>query len=105
LSDDHFWFTFFHEAGHLLLHGENGFFLEGIESSTTAEEEANEFAAQILIPPEFQDELAQLRAKIYEVSRFARRLGVSPGIVVGQLQHLRKIRHNQLNGLKRRYTW
>jgi HTH-type transcriptional regulator/antitoxin HigA len=29
LRDDHFWFSFFHEAGHLLLHGDKGFFLEG----------------------------------------------------------------------------
>lgn len=105
LSDDHFWFTFFHEAGHLLLHGENGLFLEGVGGSTASEREANEFAARVLIPSEFQSELFQLRVNIYEVSRFARRLGVSPGIVVGQLQHLGRIKHNQLNGLKRRYMW
>src|SRR4029077_16981261 len=29
LSDDHFWFAFFHEAGHLLLHSDNSIFLEG----------------------------------------------------------------------------
>ena len=28
LSDDQFWFTFFHEAGHLLLHGKDLLFLE-----------------------------------------------------------------------------
>ena len=27
LTDDHFWFTFFHEAGHLMLHGERSLFL------------------------------------------------------------------------------
>ena len=26
LSDDHFWFTFFHEAGHLFLHGQKALF-------------------------------------------------------------------------------
>src|SRR6202041_81041 len=49
LSDDQFWFTFFHEAGHLLLHGDRGFFVEGINTPTTREEqEANEFAARTL---------------------------------------------------------
>jgi HTH-type transcriptional regulator/antitoxin HigA len=35
LSDDQFWFTFFHEAGHLLLHGMDGFFVEGIGAPNT----------------------------------------------------------------------
>ena len=46
LSDDHFWFSLFHEAGHLLHHGNKSLFLEGVDKSTTLEEmEANNFAA------------------------------------------------------------
>lgn len=106
LTDDHFWFTFFHEAGHLLLHGKKAFFLEGADTPSTAEEEeANEFAASTLIPSEFKHELLALRADAIKVIRFARRVGVSPGIVVGQLQHLGRIRRDQLNRLKRRYRW
>ena len=37
LSDDHFWFTFFHEAGHLVLHGDRCIFLEGDDTLTTGE--------------------------------------------------------------------
>ena len=41
-----FWFTFFHEAGNLLLHGKHSLFLEGANMvSTKQEEEANGFAA------------------------------------------------------------
>jgi len=106
LTDDHFWFTFFHEAGHLILHGKNGFFLEGSGMpSTTEEDEANEFAARILVPSEYQTELLKLRADSRKVIKFARRLGVSPGIIVGQLQHYERIQHSQLNRLKRRYEW
>ncbi len=106
LSDDHVWFTFFHEAGHLLLHGKKRFFLEADEVTTTSEEkEADVFAASTLIPPEFQDELLNLRPIHKTVIRFAMRVGISPGIVVGQLQHLRHIKYNQLNQLKRRYDW
>jgi HTH-type transcriptional regulator / antitoxin HigA len=106
LTDDHFWFSFFHEAGHLLLHGEKGFFLEGVDTpSTTEEEEANEFAARTLVPPEFQPTLFKLRANSRELIRFAMRVGVSPGIIVGQLQHLGRIGYEQLNGLKRRFKW
>jgi HTH-type transcriptional regulator / antitoxin HigA len=106
LSDDHFWFTFFHEAGHLVLHGENGFFVEGVDTMPAKEEtEANEFAADILIPSRLQEEFMQLRATTHDVIRFAVKIGISPGIVVGQLQHHRRIGANQLNGLKRRFQW
>src|SRR6185295_9752330 len=71
LTDDHFWFTFFHEAGHLLLHGEAGFYLEGEDrTSTIAEEEANEFAAAVLVPPDFKPELLKLKADPTAVIRF-----------------------------------
>jgi plasmid maintenance system antidote protein VapI/Zn-dependent peptidase ImmA (M78 family) len=106
LSDDQFWFTFFHEAGHLFLHGDRDLFIEGVDAPLTTEErEANDFAAHALVPPEFQDALLSLHANGREVIRFARRLGVSPGIVVGQLQHHGKISHRQLNSLKRRFNW
>lgn len=106
LSDDHFWFTFFHEAGHLLLHSKKALFLEGVSTISTKEEgEADDFAARILIPTKFQQELQNLSADGREVMRFARLVGVSPGIVVGQLQHLGRIKHNQLNNLRRWYTW
>jgi HTH-type transcriptional regulator/antitoxin HigA len=106
LSDDQFWFSFFHEAGHLLLHGIQRFFLEGVETTrTTEEQEANDFAARTLVPPEFQYSMLGLRLNSHEVIRFARRIGVAPGIVVGQLQHYGRISHNQLNGLKRRFIW
>lgn len=106
LSDDHFWFTFFHEAGHLLLHGKDGLFLEEMGLCTNKEEhEANEFAASLLIPERYHTELENLPLDGREVIRFARKVGVSPGIVVGQLQHRGLITPRQLNNLKTRFSW
>jgi HTH-type transcriptional regulator/antitoxin HigA len=106
LSDDHFWFTFFHEAGHLLLHSKRTLFLEGRDIVPTKEEgEANEFAASVLIPDESRRAFLDLPVDGRQVLRFAKAVGVSPGIVVGQLQHLGRFRRNQLNNLKRRFTW
>ena len=106
LSDDHFWFTFFHEAAHLLLHGQKALFLEDAGmSSNKEEEEANEFAARVLIPLALEAAMLNLGLNGREVIRFARLAGVSPGIVVGQLQHIGKIKRNQLNTLKRRFRW
>jgi plasmid maintenance system antidote protein VapI len=106
LSDDHFWFTFFHEAGHLVLHGDRKIFLEGDGTlSSSEEEEANAFAANLLIPPEHKKEMLELPINGIQVVRFARRIGVSAGLVVGQLQHHGRIRQNQLQNLKRRFVW
>lgn len=105
-TDDQFWFSFFHEAGHLLLHGKKALFLEDDSEVTSNEEaEANEFAKKILIPHEFIPALMHLGPNAREIIRFAVKVGISSGIVVGQLQHLGRIRPNSLNGLKRRYRW
>lgn len=106
LTDDHFWFTFFHEAGHLIIHDKEQLFLEGYESdSSELEHEANMFSVQTLIPSEHEQSLMSLTANAKNVIRFAVRIGISPGIIVGQLQHTGKIDHSQLNRLKRRFNW
>ncbi|WP_439550001.1 helix-turn-helix transcriptional regulator [Falsiroseomonas sp.] len=105
-TDDQFWFTFFHEAGHLLLHGPDALFLEdGSEVTSVEEAEANEFAESILIPAEYSDAFSKLRPTANEVISFSRHIGVAPGIVVGQLQHRGRIGHDRLPHLKRRYDW
>jgi HTH-type transcriptional regulator / antitoxin HigA len=106
LFEDHFWFSFFHEAGHLLLHGKKSLFVEDETVEGAREElEANAFAARTLIPDELSDDFRALRANLYEIARFARRAEISPGIVVGQLQHEGKLKRNHFVGLKRRYSW
>lgn len=105
MTDDHFWFTFFHEAGHLLLHGEKAVFLEDDSDASLKEEhEANLFAQNLLIPPEARSEFLSLKANKASVMKFAIKIGISRGIVVGQLQHQRVLKQNQLNFLKRRYA-
>jgi HTH-type transcriptional regulator / antitoxin HigA len=106
LSDDHFWFTFFHEIAHLLFHNASLTFIDGEESlSNKMEEEANEFSARILIPEDRREELMDLKPQRESIIRFAVSIGVSAGVVVGQLQHHNIIERNQMNGLKRRFNW
>jgi HTH-type transcriptional regulator / antitoxin HigA len=106
LSDDHFWFTFFHEAGHVILHQPNALFLEdGSDVTREEEREANEFASSTLIPPEFGSELLSNSWSAARVLAFARKLGIAPGIVVGQLQHRGLVPINKMNRLKRRFKW
>lgn len=105
-SDDQFWFTFFHEAGHLLLHGPEALFLEDEEQPTSEEErEANEFAGEMIVPTDRTAELEALPLDKSSILRFARQLGIAPGLIVGQLQHRGRIAPDRLNWLKRRYNW
>ncbi|WP_101047931.1 ImmA/IrrE family metallo-endopeptidase [Macromonas nakdongensis] len=107
LRDDSFWFTFFHEAGHLVLH-EDRLFLEWSdrrELDSHEEGEANKFAGQLLIPPSEEAALRTLPHEYRNIMRFAKNLSISPGIVVGQLQHRGLLRQDKLNFLKKRYSW
>lgn len=106
LTDDHFWFSFFHEVGHLVLHDASDIFIECQEmAQDSLEAEANAFAASIIVPSEYQSDFEKVSANKYEIVRFARAIGVSPGLIVGQMQHRRMLRQNQMNKLKRRFTW
>ena len=105
LSDDQFWFTFFHEAGHLVLHSDKALFIEdGSEVSLKEEHEANLFAQNILIPPESRTEMQSIKPNRKDILKLAVKIGVSRGIVVGQMQHLGIIKRDQMNWLKRHYT-
>jgi Zn-dependent peptidase ImmA (M78 family) len=109
-TDDQFWFTFFHEAGHILLHDKRDVFLEGIAGlsgeSKTKEEEADRFAADFLIPPQYTRSLQEIHTKA-QAKKLAEQLGISPGIVVGRIQHDGYITPALANywELKRQFQW
>jgi len=102
--EDHFWFTFFHEAGHILLHGKKEIFIEMNAAEDEKELEADQFARNFLIPSgAWQKFLVSEEFKsTAAVEEFAAKLGIAPAIVVGRLQHEGRIPHSHLNGLRRR---
>lgn len=104
---DHLWFTFFHEAGHILLHGKRDIFLEGAVEDSGKEEEANRFSENMLIPPPTWTSF--VRAQDYHsklaIEAFALEQGIAPGIVVGRLQHEKLLLHNYYHDLKRAISW
>ena len=105
-TDDQLWFTFFHEAAHILLHGKKLIFLEGQTHEGELEEEANAWAANTLIPQPTFRRLQRVPQYTKDgVRAFARECGVSPGIVVGRLQHEGLLPYSHFNDLKRRFTW
>jgi plasmid maintenance system antidote protein VapI/Zn-dependent peptidase ImmA (M78 family) len=105
-SDDQLWFSFMHEAGHVLLHRGQIFLEVEAKAKSTVEREADRFAADILIPPQAFSRLKQHARFSSDVVRlFADQEGVCPGVVVGRLQHDGLIPLSQLNGFKRKLQW
>ena len=104
-TEDHFWFTFFHEVGHILKHGKKEVFVEDGTLPSREEEEADRFAAENLIPARTVGSfLRTWRRDEASLRRFADEQGIAPGIVVGRLQHDGAIPRSHLNGLRRRIT-
>ncbi|MBT7789284.1 MAG: ImmA/IrrE family metallo-endopeptidase [Calditrichaeota bacterium] len=101
---DHFWFSLFHEIGHVLLHKKGDFFIDfeqNEKADNNPDDEANSFASDVLIPPEQYRKLVsnkQFTAKI--IQDFAAEIDIPPGIVVGRLQHDGLVRFNYFNDLK-----
>jgi hypothetical protein len=80
--------------------------LKSDEVRTPDEAAADRYAGSILVPPEYERALAAGRRSAFELHRLAREIGVSTGIVVGQLQHRGVLGYStRLNRLKHRYTW
>ena len=101
--EDQFWFSFFHEAGHVLHDSKKDLYINDGSIDDQRERKANEFAAKILIPRDRDPEIASFRAKA-DVIRLANELKISPGIIAGRFQRLTE-KWNYFNGLKRKFQW
>ncbi|MEY3895464.1 MAG: hypothetical protein RLZZ214_983, partial [Verrucomicrobiota bacterium] len=88
---DNFWFTLFHEIGHVLFHlsPENPAILDvDIDRRKTdaVETEADRFALDTLIPPDAWDEQVRHLQLAAEIRAAAKRLCVHPAVIAGRLR-------------------
>lgn len=85
LNSDSFWFTLFHEIGHII----NGDFGISFDKETGEQEElANKYAEDSLIPPEkYQEFLDRAQFTLQDIKTFADQIERDPGIVLGRLQN------------------
>jgi HTH-type transcriptional regulator/antitoxin HigA len=100
--EDQFWFSLFHEAGHVLRHSKKETFVHVGAGSDELEDDANFFAQTFLIPREHETHVLGL--ELHQIPEFAAELGISPGIVVGRLQRERRT-FNWGNDLRRRFQF
>jgi HTH-type transcriptional regulator/antitoxin HigA len=102
-TNDRFWFNFFHEAAHILLHNKNDIFLDewnsGKNLPSQLEQEADKWSREFLIPPEYEGKLAEIKFET-DIVNFAESIGIHPAIVVGRLQHDHLLDYSLMNSFK-----
>jgi addiction module HigA family antidote len=106
LSDDQFWYSLFHECGHVLAQRKIDIVEDVVEDAPdgAGEEEADRFARDALLPPtEFSSFVATRDFGKPAVRAFAAHVGVAPGIVVGRLHRDKLLPWRALNELRRFY--
>jgi len=101
--NDIFWFTFFHEVGHILLHGKKYVSIENIDIEgeiAEYEKQADDFAAEILLSQDEEKEVLRKKPLFEEdVIDFAKKFGTHPACIIGRLQFLKEIPYSIGNGL------
>ena len=103
---DIFWFSFFHECYHILRHKVREVYIDGIDNGSDEESAANEFAADLLIPPdEWESFVDAQRYDETSVVGFAAQIEIDTGIIVGRMQREKLLRYDRLTHLKTRYQW
>lgn len=99
---DRFWFSLFHEIGHIV----NGHLNKMGGLTEIDEQVSDKFAKDALITPEDYESFIEQGSINYDsVKKFADRIGIDPGIVVGRLQKEGLLQYNQLNDLKTQYSF
>lgn len=87
-QNDRFWFTFFHEAGHIVLHGKKDIFLEDIDYSDAdmqKEQEADDFAIDWTFSNQQEKEvLSTSDLTIKDIQVFAQKFNTHPAMIIGR---------------------
>ena len=100
-DSDSFWFTLFHEFGHLV----NGDY--GVSYNYDIEDEADRFAEDMLIDKDkYTAFIKNSEFTVENVKKFAKSISRDPGIVVGRLQKDNYISFSdyKMNQLKHKYV-
>lgn len=95
--NDNFWFTFFHELGHIILHGKKYISLENVDFAAAdfdKEEEAHQFAIKYTFTKEQEEEVLKHDLTEQKIIDFAKKFNTHPAMIIGRLQHDGHINYN-----------
>lgn len=90
-KNDSFWFTFFHELGHILLHGKKYISLENVDfeaADPVKEEEAHQFAIKYTFTHEQENEVLENEVITeQDIIDYAKKFNTHPAMIIGRLQY------------------
>ncbi len=90
-QNDRFWFTFFHEVGHILLHGKKYISIENIDftdTETDKEKEADEYSENWTFSHKQEEEvLAAVPLNEDDIVAFAQKFNTHPAMIIGRFHH------------------
>jgi len=99
--NDIFWFTFFHEAGHILKHGKKEVFVEGLEYTAEGAEkelEADRFAMKYTFPEKeknrVREQIKDTRHPIHFIKKVAKEIDTHPALILGSLAKEKTLHHS-----------
>jgi len=107
---DKFWFSLFHEIGHIFQEKRKETFITGSKKDMSfndkdLEYEADIFAKNYLIPEEYYIKFINQNDFTYSsIDAFAEKIGINVGIVIGRLQFDKQIPYNHFNHFKTQYV-
>lgn len=94
-KNDSFWFTFFHELGHIILHGKKYISLENVDfaaSNPKKEKEANKFAiSQTFTDEQEKEVLKNKNIDEQDIITYAKKFNTHPAMIIGRLQYRKYI--------------
>ena len=102
---DIFWFTLFHEIGHLLNDDFTNLYIDYTFEENDSEIKANNFARTTLINEDDYKVFLQNKKYSYNsIVKFAKTQNLKPGIVIGRIQNDTK-NYSFLNQYREKYKW
>ncbi len=101
---DIFWFTFFHEIGHIINGDVEDKLIDYDFTKSEAEDRADKFAANTLLDAEEYDKFVQKRDySLPNIKRFCAKQNIPPYILIGRLQKDKHLRYYQYSDEKVSY--
>lgn len=102
-GEDHFWFTFFHEACHIINDSPKDVFINDATTDDPKEARADEFAAEFLIPSKYNAYIRSIKME-KEILQLADTLKISAAIVAGRYRYLTN-KWTHFGNLIRKFQW
>ncbi len=98
-TNDIFWFTFFHELGHILMHGKKYISIENLEYDDldkVKEDEADQFAIEHTFSKKDEERFLKLTPITTNgIMAFAKEINTHPALIIGRMHKMKRLHYSK----------